>query len=163
MNYFIKIIGSVFLLAAMLVLIKEYESFLKKRLEICRGFAELLSHIRRKIDGYLTPAMQLTEEFECEVLTRVGYIEKARDGGISSAYFELEKSLSLDSAVQACLSAFFSDFGKDYKEGTVKSLDMSIATLRECMKKISAENERSLKLARTLGIAAVLGLIILLI
>ena len=163
MNYFIKIFGSLLLLAASLAFVKEYERTLKKRFEICRGFVELLSHMRIRIDGYLTPAMQLIDGFECKALKEAGYIDKAREKGISSAYFELEKELPLDSSAQACLSSFFADFGKDYKDGTLKSLDMSIGRLRECAESLFAENERSLKLARALAIAAALGLIILLI
>lgn len=163
MNFFIKILGSAFLLVAVLAMTREYEMFLKKRFDVCRGFIELLSHIRRKIDGYLTPATELLDGFECKALTETGYVDRAREKGISSAYFELEGSLHLDAAVQSCLSSFFSDFGKDYKEGTLKLLDLSIGRLSEYTERLSAENERSLKLARTLAAAVALGLIILII
>ena len=163
MSYVIKIIGSVLLLMSVLALTREYKKFLEKRLGICRGFTELLLHVRRKIDSYLTPASQLLDGFECKALADEGYMKKAHEVGISEAFFSLEKAIPMESSERVILESFFADFGKDYKDGTLRSLDIAIAGLRECIEKLCAENERSLKLVCTLAVAAALGLIILLI
>ena len=163
MTYLVKIIGSALLLYAALFLTREYEGSLGKGLRVCRGFCELIAHIRRRIDGYLTPANDLLNGFECGALDETGYISKARERGLCAAYFELEAELPLDGRVRGALSGFFSDFGKDYKEETVKAADAVLEALREHIGAIVKENERSVRLARTLAVAAVLGIIILLI
>ena len=158
-----KLIGSVLLLFAALIGVREYEKMLKARLLACRGFIELLGHIRRKIDGYLTPPSQLLDGFECAPLSDIGYLEKAREIGMSGAYFELGSSLPIDGAGREVLFGFFSEFGKDYKEGTVRLIDLSLKGLSEHADRLSAENEKSLKLVRTLAVAGAVGMIILLI
>lgn len=163
MSYVIKLIGSVLLLFAALVGVREYEKKLKARLLACRGFAEMLYHVRRKIDGYLTPPSQLLDGFECEALSELGYLDKAREVGMSRAYFELESSLPIDGVMRTALFGFFSDFGKDYKDGTVRLIDEALKGLCDHADRLCAENERSLKLVRTLVSAAALGTIILLI
>ena len=100
MTYFVKIIGSALLLYAALFLTREYERSLGKGLRVCRGFCELIAHIRRRIDGYLTPANDLLNGFECGALDETGYISKARERGLCAAYFELEAELPLDGRVR---------------------------------------------------------------
>ena len=163
MSYIIKLIGSALLLFAALIGVGEYEKKLKARLLVCRGFVELLQHVRRKIDGYLTPPSQLLDGFECAALSDIGYLDRAREIGMCSAYFELEASLPTDGAVRSALFGFFSDFGKDYKDGTVKLIDRSLKELSAHADRLRTENEKSLKLVRTLAAAGALGAIILLI
>lgn len=163
MTYVLKLCGSALLLLGALYVSREYEKSLANRWELCSGFVDLLAHIRRKIDGYLTPPSQLLDGFYSAALEGVGYIAKARDVGISAAYFELSKTLPLEKKAKECLGAFFCDFGKDYREGTVRALDAALGGLRDHLKTLGAENEKNLKLARTLCVAAALGIIILLI
>ena len=61
------------------------------------------------------------------------------------------------------LSEFFDDFGKDYKEETVKAADRALSALQGCAERMSCENEKSLRLLRAVAVAAALGVIILLI
>lgn len=163
MNYLVKTIGSVLLLYAALFITREYEKFLGRRLGVCLGFCELISHVRRRVEGYLTPADRLLDGFECGALEDVGYMSKARNSGLRNAYFEVEGALPLDCATREALSEFFTDFGKDYKEETVKAADRALSALRGCADRMSCENEKSLRLWRAVAVAAALGVIILLI
>ena len=163
MNYLVKMIGSALLLYAALFIAREYEKFLGKRLRVCLGFCELLSHVRRRVDGYLTPADRLLDGVECGALEEVEYISKAQSLGLRTAYFEVEEALPLDGTARQVLSEFFADFGKDYKEETVKAADRALSALQGCAERMSCENEKSLRLLRAVAVAAALGVIILLI
>ena len=163
MNYLIRIAGAVFVLAGTLFAVGEYEKLLVRRAEICNGFIALLSHIRRRIDGYLASASGLLEGFECSALDAYGYSERAREIGVGEAYFEFEKAFPLTDKLKKSLSGFFHSFGKDYMSGTLKALDVTLDEIKALERALSAENEKNLKVARTLALAAALGVIILLI
>ncbi len=163
MSSFLKFTGAVMALFAALFFAREYAAFIKRRTGLCQGFLKMLEHIRFKIDCFLTPEGELLLDFDDPALSECGYLPLAREIGVNSAYAECESSLSLPEKVKSLLSPFFSDFGREYREGTLRQIDSAISQLRSYITQMQQENERSVKLVYTVSAAAALGIVILLI
>lgn len=163
MSEILRIGGLSLILVSALVFSKEYGRYLKGRVELCQGFLLLLIHIRSRVDCYLTPLPEAISGFESPALSGCGFLQKAKDEGLSSAYFSMEKSLSLPERARAILTPFFRGLGREYREGTLRELSSAISALEGALVEEREESEKSLKIARILAVSAALGAIILII
>ena len=163
MSEFLKLLGIGLIALASLTFFKEYKKHIEQSVALCESFHSLLTHVRRKIDCYLTPAKSLLLDFSDDALEKCGFLARAREEGVREAYFALEKELGISSEAKEILHGVFRDFGRDYKDGTVKELDGGILSLEKHLAKEAAESEKSVKIAGTLTAAFALGVIILII
>ena len=159
----LRIGGLSLILVAALLFSREYRRYLDGRVELCQGFLALLIHIRGRVDCYLTPLPEALSGFECAALSKCGFIQKAKEEGLSAAYFSMEGSLSLPKRAREVLSSFFRGLGREYREGTLRELSMAISALESAVCEERQESEKSLKIARILAVSAALGAIILII
>lgn len=163
MNDFLKFFGIGLLLLSAFAFSSECRRRIKVKNETSEGFVSLLEHIRRQIDCYLTPAARLADGFKNEALQSCGYLQQAAKDGLASAYFALSERLPLYKSVKSELESFFGGFGREYKDGTLKELNLRISSLKELLKKEKDESDRNLKVTRTLAVSAALGAAILII
>lgn len=163
MNELLKFLGMGLIILSAIAFFREYKSYLEYRCGICQGFLSLISHIRRQIECYLTPADRLLCDFGDDFLKKCGYLERAGSIGVREAYFEMEDRLRLPSEAREILRGLFSNFGKDYREGTLRELDSGVASFEKCLAKERLESEKELKIAGILAVCAALGIVILII
>ncbi len=155
--------GMGLILFAALTFYREYKKHLEYREGLCEGFFKLLGHIRRQIDCYLTPASELLSGFCDELLEMCGFLSLAREVGVKDAYFSMERELRLSSSAKEILHSLLNDFGKDYKDGTVKEIDRALASLEKTLLREREENEKEKKITGVVCAAAAVGIIILII
>ena len=163
MSEILKFFGIGLMLLSAVIFSKEYEKHLDMRQGIAEGFLSLLLHVRRQIDCYLTPASRLADGFSCAPLEKCGFLKEAKEKGVGPAYSSMKDSPLLYESAKAVLTPLFLNFGKEYKENTVKQIDGAVASLKDILQKEKEESERSLKVARTLAVSAALGAAILII
>ncbi len=159
----LRIGGLSLILVAALLFSREYRRYLDGRVELCQGFLALLIHIRGRVDCYLTPLPEALSGFESVALSECGFLKRASEEGLSSAYFSMEKSLSLPRRAREVLSSFFRGLGREYREGTLRELSTAISALESAVLEERQESEKSLKIASVLAVSAALGAIILII
>lgn len=163
MSFLLKILGVGLICAAAAVFFGEYKKQLEGRRDACQGFLSLLSHIRRQIDCFLTPMERLLHDFSDEFLEKCGYLERAGKIGIREAFFEMKDKFPLPKEAAEILQKLFSTLGRDYREGTVRELDLSISSLEKCLAKEKDDSEKDLKIAGILAASVALGIIILIV
>ncbi len=163
MSGILKIFGIGLILFSAFVFSSEYEKKIKRKERLSEGFLSLIEHIRRQIDCYLTPPSELIGDFTSEALSALGFLDLAKKEGVASAYMSLKEKLPLCDEVKSELTSLFSSFGKEYKEGTVKALNMAVSSLKELVAKEKEQNAKDIKVARTLAVAAALGTVIMII
>ncbi len=162
MTEILKTAGAVLALICALMLSREYEKFERGRVRLAEGFLLLLRDMRSKVDRFLTPESGMLCDFENDALAECGYLASAEELGISDAFFKESDRLSLPEDVKKLLSGIFRDFGREYREGALKILDGGIRELEKLIASMKGEKERSVKLVRTVSVAAALGAVILL-
>lgn len=164
MTWIFKLFGAAIALFAAGVVSGRYAEHLTYRLELTRGFAELLSHIKNKITVSLAPPSELVRGFCSEVLSRCGFLSAAEEvGSPKDAYFSVEKTLPLPPEARRTLEGYFAVFGLSYKDELIRATEAAESALRSEVARLEGELPREKKLSRTVIFAAALGAIILLV
>ncbi len=163
MTEILKFTGAALALLAALLFSREYEKYLFSKNELALGFLSLLKHIQKSVGCYLATPKELLCGFEDSALDAAGYLAAAREKDVFSAYFDGEKNFSLSERARLVLSEFFANFGREYKDGTMRLVERAIAELEKITSEEKAKTEKEIKVLKTLAAAAALGLVILLI
>lgn len=163
MSAVLKIFGTGLILLSALIFTREYEKKIRLKEETSEGFLLLITHIKRKIDCYLTPPSELVGDFSNSVLLETGFLDLAKKEGVASAYMLKKDNLLIYESVKSELTSLFSSFGKEYKEGTLRALCSAESSLKELIDKEKEQSEKDLKVVRTLAVSLALGAVILII
>ncbi len=125
--------GSSLVLACSLAVAVSVVSEKRKRIRQTEAILELISHVRSKIDQFLTPLDGIFSDFRNEELEACGFSEILRSAGIEEAVVAHTASLSADT--EQVLTFFSASLGQSYKEDQLRLCDY-------CIEKIRAELER---------------------
>ena len=149
---------------AALFFCREYSLYAERRILQYKGFLSLLSHAEGMISRFLAKGEELWRGFSDSALEECGFLSDLREGrGLKEAFSSCENRLCLPRSVKDELSAFFSDFGRSYKEGQLSSLSAFRSSLEERLKAEEADLEKSVKVTKALILGGAMSVVILII
>lgn len=160
----LKIIGICILIFTICYISKTLSDKRRRALSVYEELSRFLHFVKRSIGCYLMPLRDIAVGFDSELLDSYGFLALIRDGacGIDA----LEKSGLcgvLDAESSRLLSTFFSSFGSGYLD---EELRLVSSVLEELDEKVAFERRRTperVRLFGTLGAAASLALLILIL
>lgn len=154
--------GAILIVAAAIILGREYSKYIARQKKEMRAFSDLILHIKGEVSRFLTPTAALLSGYECPVLESSGFASAFAAHSDLSRALE-ESDIVLPRSFHALLSEFFADFGKDYREGELARILHYSELLEREEERLISELDSSEKLAKTLLVAAALAIIILII
>ena len=157
-----KYLGLAMLMAAALLLSREYEKNQRKRMREFSEFIRLAEHIKTKISCFLSPKSDWLPGFSASEGGVVEFLRKASHSSLSDSFSAVRDKLSLGEEAEI-LARLFLSLGASYKEGEIELLNKNLSELEAAREKLFSECEKNVKTVRVLLSAASLGLIILLI
>ena len=164
MGSYLKYIGAAAIAFAAVMLGRLYRGYVMAARAEEEGMLGLLLHIKGQVGCYLSYGDGLVRGFRCAALSDCGFLEALADGRAFSEAFELcEEKMYSSEAVKEIMLDFCNNFGKGYRDAEMSRLSDVCERLRRAVEKSIAEQEKNLRVARTLIAAAALGIIILLI
>ena len=163
MSSALKLFGIILLLFSAMVFSSEYRKRARLKRDISEGFLLLAEHLRRQIDCYLTPAVHLADGFTNKALESCGFLDEAKQKGVCAAFLAMSDMLTMYQSVKEKLTLLFSNFGKDYRDGTLRELSNAIAAVKELVEKENEESDRDVKVVGIVAVAIALGVTILII
>lgn len=142
-----------------------YALYLARGVAECEGFLALLRRCAERISCLLSPICEITADFENDALSRVGFISLIREGkSAEQAYEAVESRLCIGNGTKDILRRAFGDMGKGYDSKSASDrLMLSCTELADHLSLLKTENEKNLKLARSVLLLVSLGLVILFI
>jgi stage III sporulation protein AB len=134
----------------------------KKRLRECEAFLEFFGYIKNQVEYFLTPTKAIYRGFSCDVLESCGFLPALRSHENDEVYCDVwsaalassRKSLHLTEKERLIVLGFGACIGKSQGEIQTASFDRYISEMSAEIAREKAENEKNVKLYRTLGIAA---------
>ena len=158
----IKYIGLGLVALSALRLSGEYSKRQKRRLCELLGFVDFISRMRIKIGCFMQRGRELSEDFECEALERVGFLGALRGGHtLTEAYGVCRERLALEGRERELLDELFAGIGVGYLSDGVRITDKTLAELEKTADRLRLDVPRNIKLFATLAAAFSVGLIIL--
>lgn len=159
-----KYIGIFLIISAFFGIGSDYSSRKKRGLAECEGFLALVKHIRLKISCYLCPTDKLLSDFECDALSKCGFIPLVLSGvSMADAFIKCHKRLMIGKEEKRIISSLFASLGEGYLADALKELDGACAALEERTALMRESVEKSVRVSGVLSSLASLALLILLI
>ena len=124
---FVKILGSLLLVCAGLVLALSICRYHRHRLDTLDGFVSLIYFIKGQVDCYARPVSEILEALPPEILLDCNCPE----GASSLEELVSESKIYLDRDTLHYLTAFASEFGSTFREEQTRRCDHYIALLRD--------------------------------
>jgi len=164
MSEILRLFGSVLIVLGAIILGRGYGEYCERRLKESEGFLAFLVHARGEVVRSLTPPEGFVRSFRSEALEGSGFLSALRGGeSLGSAFESSMKKSSLGKELRELLSEFFSEFGRDYKDGETARIEDYIDRVRTVVESERENLEKNSKICRVLLVAGALGLIILMI
>ena len=143
---------------------REYNRYVEKRIGELIGFVGLLNHAKSEISMYLKPASKILRGFENESLERIGFISVARESGnLEEAFSKCSERLSLGKETKKILYECFSGFGQGYSAQEILRIERYAASLEKILEREREELPKNARMVSTLLLAGALGIFILLL
>ncbi len=160
----LKYIGFCFLLFAVFSAAKEYRRVIFARVAECRAFLSFIRHMRLKAGCFLATPRECAEDFESEVLSKLGFTEKILEcGDIYESYKYILGKLHLSREEKEVLEMVFKKAGDGYLDEAVKLFDTAEKQLSEILSALEVEIPKRAKLVSALTVTGSIGFLILLI
>ena len=141
-----------------------YSAFLDRRESETEGFFDLLLHIERELGLSLSSGRELWRGFENEALCKSGLLPLLKEGvELPSAFAECRKRLMVSAECEKILLRFFSDFGRDYKDGELKRIAMAKEELSKLLCEEKTENKKNKRVVGAIAFGFAASAAILLI
>ena len=157
-------IGAFAVVLAVLFAWRTYCTFLSTELSDVRAFLRALISYRDKMKCYLETPSAWARGYEDERLSRLGFLERLREGGdVSEAYRLASEESCLPSSVDEVLCDCFSHLGEGYLESELAAIGVAISRLSDEEKRISSDISRRGRVAGALLGACAVGVVILVI
>ncbi len=135
----------------------------KKRVLQLEAFHELIVHIARQIDGYLTPLEKIYAEYDSTVLSRCGFLEALREYGGVMALEECRRSLCVSDSDISELAEFFSGLGRHSAKEEARHCAYFERQIGDIARKAKDELAAKTRLCRGFGILLGIMLAVILI
>ena len=133
----------------------------KRRLALHEELSRLLHFIKRNLECYLMPLGRIAENFESELLFECGFLEKLRGSDASSALRECGIYNELEPSAARLLEGFFGTFGRGYFDQERRVVDSVCAEFDALLSDLRMRTPQKTRLFGTIGAAASLALLIL--
>ncbi len=154
--------GAAILLFLSVFIGKAYEKYCERALSETKELLRMLLHMRGKISTFLSPQSGLLSDFESEVLSSTGFLVAVQEGKtLFDAYGGSRFAISKEQ--KRAFLRFFSEFGRGYKSEELSRIDSLYRETSEELKKERERTAKDIKIAKTLLIAAALGISVLMI
>lgn len=151
MSLYIRWGGIALIMIAALLVSREYEKYLDKRVCEYRGLVAMISHAESEIAKSLAYGEGLWRTFHDDALEKCGLLPLLREGeGISSAFGKIKEKTSLTSEAKEKISVLFAGLGKGYAESELKTINDIKESLTVRLKYEEESAEKNLKIARAL-------------
>lgn len=159
-----RLIGGALIIGGVVAVCRGYESYLRRGQRQAEGFLGYLCAKRRSIANYKSKRPITLPDGEGKTLLEMGFLERLRLGESSEdAYRSTEGSSCLSPEARHILEKYFSRCGREYMEGELKLLDGALSALGELVEKTGKELPKRIRLIYTLGLAAGMGMLLLII
>ncbi len=157
-------IGVIAVSLAVLFVLREYVSYISRRLRECEGFLLFCEHMHIELGCFLRAPDELYKGFASAPLSEAGFIPLLEEGeNLYTAYMKCESRLAISEREKEILSVLFSSLGKGYLDDSIKMIDAAEKQLSASLERLKEECPKQKKLAASLSACAVLGFIILVI
>ena len=164
MSFYIKIVGGLILLACAFLIGKAYESYAFRAISEYEAFLSMLGHIKNKINCFLMTTCKLLCDFESGPLEESGFLPKLREGKrMSEAFEDASARLAISKEAKKLLSVFFEELGVGYKDEELNRISGVERELSSILSREREEMPKNVRIAKTLLLAAALGILILII
>ncbi len=164
MSLYLKWGGIGMLMIGALLVSREYEKYLDKRLGEYRGLVAMISHAESEIAKSLAHGEGLWRTFHDDALERCGLLTLLREGESLQTAFEKSKTkMSLTADAKEKISVLFSGLGKGYVESELKTINNIKESLTDRLKNEEESAEKNLKIARALLLGGALCAVIMII
>ena len=161
MSYYIAAAGSGLILLFAYLAGRGYAGYAERRCGQYEGLIALLEHMKERLECYLSGGEAMLAGFFSEPLSEVGFFDG--EGDASARFERVRARLSVDADTRSRLGQFFAAFGSGYLRAERERISAALSFLCRRRDDYLLEKEKSVKLVRSLLLAAALGLIILLI
>ena len=161
MSYYVAIAGSGLILLFAYLAGRGYAGYAERRYGQYEGLVALFEHMKEQLECYLSGGEAMLAGFFSQPLSEVGFFDG--DGDAAARFERVRSRLSVDADTKSRLGQFFAAFGSGYLSTERERLLPVLSFLYRQRDSYREEMEKSVKLVRSLLIAAALGLIILLI
>ncbi len=159
----IKIVGAVLIFSVCAFTGIFISGRISGRLCLTEGFYLLCVHIKEQISCYRTPLTEIYSSFNNAALDNYGFCTLASKYGGKAALNKLKPELKLPDEVFSCLSEFFGRIGSGSCEEELRLCEFTCDKLSGILQKLTGEYSEKKKLARLLGFAVGIMLVLLLI
>lgn len=157
-----KYIGAFTVLAAALLLSREYARYIGKRAVQCEEFLSFIAYMRIQVGCFLRPARELAAGFCSKELKRIGFLKAVNEGNsLFDAFKMTEGSLVLSREEREVLRTLFSSLEECYLDDGIRIIDSSYKEMEKLCRKIREERPKNVKLAATLSVTVSMGFLIL--
>ncbi len=134
----------------------------KEKLCECEAFLSLFEYVKHQIDYFFTPTKLIYRNFSNETLEKKGFLPLLRSHEADEVYMDVwrvsfeacKNHFALSASQRDIVFGFGECIGKASAALQSTNFDYYILMMEEEIKKQRAENEKNIKLYRTLGMAA---------
>ncbi len=140
------------------------QEYAEKR-NILHGFILLLYFIKHEVTFYLTPQNEIYRKFYDKTLSKIGFLDILENSQSTTPLKEAltlsKEKLLLEKDAYDLLYEFSSDFGTLSQKEENKRCERVISELEEIYKSQKEEINEKIRLCRTVGCMAGIGLVLL--
>ncbi|MBE6654414.1 MAG: hypothetical protein E7608_03020 [Ruminococcaceae bacterium] len=134
----------------------------KEKLCECEAFLSLFEYVKHQVDYFFTPTKLIYRNFSNDILEKRGFLPLLRSHEDDEVYMDVwrtsfeacRKQFDLSASQADIVFGFGECIGKASAALQSTNFDYYILMMGEEIKKQRAENEKNIKLYRTLGMAA---------
>ena len=159
-----RFLGMALVMLAALWFSRSFAAYVRRRVEECEGYLALFTFMRGEINCHLRPVSAWCREFSDPALVASGFLPAlTATGSLSGAWETCARASVLPEEGRRILSAYFSSFGRWYREDELKLLEYYTGEWDRLLAKIKQEAPRSIRLLRTPCASAANAAVILLL
>jgi hypothetical protein len=143
---------------------RAYSGYCRRRIRSVESLSLLLLRLEEEVSLFLSTPSGFFQNYEDEHLSEIGFLDSVRSGeSMADAFRRSAGRMALDKQTESRMALFFSDYGKSYREGELRRIEIFQKELDQVHKRETEEERGRVRLAYTLLFSAALGIIILLI
>ncbi len=162
MSLYIKWGGIVLVMIGALLVSREYDRRLDRRISEYRGLVNLIAHAEAEITKSLAHGGGLWQGFSDDALENNGLLPLLREGeSLKSAFDTCKGKMSLTFEAKERISGLFAPLGRGYRDSEIRLLGEIKDSLRGELDSESESAEKNKKIARALLLGGALTVAIM--
>ena len=162
--YYMSFFGILLLLGSAVFLCKSAYSYYDRTLEYYREVLSFLYTVKQKISTSSTKITVILHDMDnLMLLCECGFIKKAGEQGVYTAYLSCEDKFMLDSEDKNILRGYFADMGKNMLCAEIENISRCITQLEAKYQTIMQQTPSKKKVSSTVIICIALLAVILIV